>query len=106
MSAQITKATWLNDTEVCQIGQLVEISGLSMEEIMDLIDSGVIAPATPATQPPTFQLQYIVTVKLARRLRDDFTLDRHGLALALTLLRRIEALEARLTLAHAHLVGR
>ena len=112
MNIQFTDSIWLNDTEVCRIEQLAELSGLSIDEIEDLVESGVIAPANdeaqPATmderaQPRSFELQYLVTVKTARRLRDDFQLDRHGVALALTLLHRISELEAELKATQARL---
>lgn len=97
MKPQIGDCVWLHGSDVCQIEHLVEVSGLALEEIEDLIETGVIAPVNPAAQPTCFQLQYVLTVKTARRLRDDFQLDRHGVALALTLLRRIDELEAEVT---------
>ena len=96
MKLQITDCVWLHGSDVCEIEHLAEVSGLAIEEIEDLIDIGVISPVDPGAQPICFQLQYVLTVKTARRLRDDFQLDRHGVALALTLLRRIDELEAEL----------
>jgi chaperone modulatory protein CbpM len=105
MNTQLSDSTWLNDTDVCQIEHLAEVSGLSIEEIEDLIENGVIVPAEPSAPPRFFQLRYVMTVKTARRLRDDFELDRHGVTLALTLLRRIGELEAELNTLQAK-VGR
>jgi chaperone modulatory protein CbpM len=93
MNIQVADSIWLNDNGVCSSEQLAEVSGLSIDEVNDLIDSGVIAPVDPNARPPSFRLHYIVTVNTARRLRDDFELDRHGVALALTLLQRIDELE-------------
>lgn len=101
MTVHTSKAIWLNDTELCGMDHLAEVSGLSVDEIEDLVETGVIVPANPNAQPHYFHLQYIVTVNTARRLRDDFQLDRHGLALALRLLRRIEELETELAATHA-----
>ena len=101
MTMQITDTVWLNDAAVCRIEHLVEVSGLSMEEIEDLIEAGVIAPQQPDIQPLSFELKYVMTVKTARRLRDDFQLDPHGVSLALTLLRRIGELEAQLAATRA-----
>jgi chaperone modulatory protein CbpM len=81
---------------VCQIEQLAESSGLSIDEIEDLIENEIVVPTDPNTRPRTFQLHYIVTARTARRLRDDFQLDRHGIALAMALMRRINDLEAEL----------
>lgn len=102
MNRQLSESIWLNDTDVCQIEYLSEVSGLSIEEIEDLVDSGVIAPAEPA-RPRLFHLQHVLTVKSARRLRDDFQLDHHGVALALVLIRRISELQAELEAMQARL---
>lgn len=96
MNVQITEAIWLDDQGVCQIEQLAELSGLSPEEIADLVEVGVLEPVDRQAQPLSFTLRHIVTVKTAKRLREDFQLDRSGLAVALTLLRRIHALEAEI----------
>lgn len=103
MNRQLSEAIWLNDVEVCQIEYLAEVSGLSIEELDDLVDSGVIDPVGPAEQPRCFRLSHVLTVQRARRLRDDFQLDRQGLALALTLIRRIGELEAELQAARNRL---
>ena len=96
MSLQATEAIWLGEGEVCTIEYLAEMSGLSIEEIEDLALSGVIWPAEVAGQPRRFHLLHVVTVRQARRLRDDFELDSNGVALAMTLLRRIAVLEQAL----------
>jgi chaperone modulatory protein CbpM len=103
MIMQVTELVSLDDTQVCSAEYLAEASGLSLEEIEDLIDSGVIAPVDTRTQPASFRLRYVVTARTARRLRDDFELNRHGIALALTLLRRIEEMESELSAARARL---
>ena len=94
MRIELTHAVWLNQTDLCSIEHLAEVSGLSVEEIEDLVDNGLIAPVDG--QVRAFQLLHVVTVRQARRLRDDFELDRNGLALAMTLVRRIDALEQAL----------
>lgn len=96
MDIHLSESIWLNDTGECSIEHLAEVSGLSLEELYDLVDSSVIEPVDAAARPASFSLQYVVTARTARRLRDDFELDRHGLTLALTLLKRIEVLEAEL----------
>lgn len=98
MNVQLSHAIWLGEAELCTMEHLVEVSGLSLGEVDDLVVSGVIWPADAATQPRRFHLLHVVTVRQARRLRDDFELDSNGLALAMTLLRRIGALEQALSL--------
>lgn len=87
---------WLNDADACSVEYLADVSGLSIDEIDDLIKSGVIMPVDNAAGQGSFWLHYVITAKTARRLRDDFELDRHGVALALILMRRIDELEAEL----------
>jgi len=103
MSTPLSESVWLNDVDVCQVEYLVEVSGLSIEEIEDLIDTDVIKPVDTGTPTRMFQLRYVVTVKTARRLRDDFELDRRGLALALSLLQRIDELQAEIHATKARL---
>ena len=86
---------WLNDQAACSAQHLAEVSGLSVEEIDELIATRVIVPVDEATSPPAFALRWVVTATTARRLRDDFELDRNGVSLALTLMQRIEDLEAQ-----------
>ena len=101
MSMQVTHAVWLNDTAVCSIEHLVEVSGLSRDDIRNLVEDGVMAPADASDPGAGFHLVHVLTARQARRLRDDFELDRNGLALALTLLRRIESLEQALHMAQS-----
>jgi len=101
MSMQVTDAVWLNDTAVCSIEHLVEVSGLSRDDIRNLVEDGVMAPADASDPGAGFHLVHVLTARQARRLRDDFELDRNGLALALTLLRRIESLEQALHMAQS-----
>jgi len=101
MSMQVTHAVWLNDSAVCSIDHLVEVSGLSLDDISNLVEDGVIAPADASDPGAGFHLAHVLTARQARRLRDDFELDRNGLALALTLLRRIESLEQALHMAQS-----
>lgn len=96
MIIQVTDSVWLDDTGICSAEQLAEDSGLSIEEVGDLIDNGIIVPADERAEPKSYRLRHVITARVARRLRDDFELDRHGVALALTLMRRIDELEEEL----------
>ncbi|CAH2810505.1 MAG: hypothetical protein CBARDMAM_6065 [uncultured Caballeronia sp.] len=99
----MSESVWLNDVDVCQVEYLAEVSGLSIEEIEDLIDTGIIEPVNTSAPPRMFQLRYVVTVKTARWLRDDFEIDQRGLALALSLLQRIDELQAEIHATKARL---
>lgn len=103
MSTQFAEPAGQDDGQVCHIEYLAEVSGLSTDEIEDLVSIGLIAPADDAVRPPAFALCCVLTVKTARRLRDDFQLDRHGVALALTLVQQIRELRAELKALQARL---
>ena len=95
----ITKTPWiaLDDATFCSFDELIEISGLSTLELSELVDIGAIVARDDAATP-VFALRYIAIAGTARRLRDDFELDHRGMALAITLLERIEALQRQLAL--------
>jgi chaperone modulatory protein CbpM len=96
MKISVSEYVWLNDRSLCSVEHLAEVSGLSIEDLGDLIEMGLIVPADIDAQPKSFSLHYEVTANLARRLRDDFELDRNGMVLAVRLMQRIEALQEEL----------
>ena len=74
-------------------GQIFQAYGSFTKE---LEDSGAIAPVDPDAATQTFSADYLVLARTACRLRNDFELDTRGLAVALTLLDRVRALETEL----------
>jgi len=115
MEGMTLEAVWLNEGQSCSFLALVEASGLTAEEVQWLMESGALMPlpSPQAEAPPPESLRFsaaaLPVARLARRLRDDFELDRAGLALALRLMQRIDALEqeverlrARLPVRHGH----
>lgn len=103
MKTSAAEWVWMNDHDVCSARNLVEVSGLSDEELDELVDVGVIAPVDNTVLVKYFHLRHVVTANTARRLRDDFDLDLHGMALAMTLVRRIDELREELVAAKARL---
>jgi len=77
------------------IDELITASGLAHDEVHVLLEFGVIQPAV---SHPTlsFHGHTLLLARRAARLRDDFGLNAAGMALALTYLERIEALEHKL----------
>ncbi|MFI4939672.1 MAG: chaperone modulator CbpM [Burkholderiales bacterium] len=106
MKVDVSEWIWLNDQGVCSAQYLAEASGLSSAELDELIENGVIVPVDNQAQPQSFHLRYVATANTARRLRDDFELDLHGVALALTLMRRIDELQEELNAIRAQLALR
>ena len=97
--------TVLDSSATCSVDRLVDVSGLSIEETVLLIDTGVLVPVDPVAESPMFHLHCVAIANTARRLRDDFELDGEGLALVLTLLRRVNEAEAELASLRAHLLA-
>lgn len=96
MRIELTELVWLEEHRALTLAELAELSGLSEVELHELVDSGAIASVDPEAATQTFSADYIVLARSACRLRNDFELDTKGLAVALTLLERVRALEAEL----------
>ncbi len=79
---------------VMSLDELLVASGLTHEEVETLLDFGVIETARPS--PSLLPVQAQLRARTAARLRAHFELNAPGMALALDLLERMEALEARI----------
>ena len=100
------EAAWL--TEECEFSltELAEISGLTEGELREFIEYGAIAPVDPAAAQWSFTGRSLVTVRAACRLRSDFELEAHGVALVVSLLDRIGELQAELARLRAQMPRR
>ncbi|TCT10153.1 chaperone modulator CbpM [Paralcaligenes ureilyticus] len=103
MTTHIAEGVWLNTSDICSFDHLIEVSGLDRGDLSSLIEAGIIEPSNQDPGNYFFYTHCIVIARTARRLRDDFELDSHGLALALKLLDRIDQLETKLADAQARL---
>ncbi len=93
---KIEQAMWLHEEHELLLEELCELSGLSETELRELVDYGVLAPVDSDAQHWAFGADRLVVARSARRLREAFELDPHGVALVLTLLERVHDLEAEL----------
>lgn len=84
----------LDEENLLTLSEMVELSGLEGGLIQELSEAGFLDLAPGLTG--TFRAVSLTVARRAFRLRTDFGLDESGVVLALTLLQRIEALEARL----------
>ncbi|TMH18090.1 MAG: hypothetical protein E6H51_03155 [Betaproteobacteria bacterium] len=96
---------WLHEQHELLLEELCELSGLSEAELRELVDYGVLAPIDSHAQHWTFSADRLIVARSARRLRKDFDLDPHGVALAVALLERVHDLEAELRDLRAKLPG-
>lgn len=76
------------------LDELLVASGLTREEVETLLDFGVIETTRPS--PSLFPVQALLRARTAARLRAHFELNAPGMALAVDLLERMAALEARI----------
>lgn len=100
---KMTTTIWLNSNDLCSFEHVVEVSGIQHSDLLELVDAGVIQPTGKDDGGYVFHTECIVVARRARRLRDDFELDTQGLALAMTLLGRIQRLEDQLDNLYARL---
>jgi chaperone modulatory protein CbpM len=98
MTIERTEVVWLEARVGYSIAEVAEMSGLPTALIDELIACG----ALPCTESPDQSSDRVAadSIALARaagRLREHFELDEQGLAVAVSLLKRVRVLEARLT---------
>lgn len=96
MSTESEQAAWMNEQTRVSLEELAALSGLPDAALRELVEYGVLLPLNPDEVQWTFSAHCVVTVRTAGRLHNDFDLDPNALALTLTLLERIRALETRL----------
>ena len=106
MKLELTEAVWLDERGAVTLIELAECSGLSESELRELVDLGALSPMDPDAHEWSFTAQSITAARTACRLRDDFELDTHGLALVLSLLERVQELESALQRLNARLPRR
>jgi chaperone modulatory protein CbpM len=96
MNSERADILWLDEHHEVSISELAESSGLSDAELRELVDYGALVPTDLSSVQWTFSGECVVAVRSACRLRNDFELDSHALALALKYMTRIRELEAQL----------
>jgi len=90
------KAVLVLEEEEITLADLTRSCRVHAEWVMELVDEGVIEPSARAGTQWRFSATSIVRVEKARRLQNDLGVNLPGVALALQLLDRIDALEARI----------
>ena len=103
MPGEPTESLWLHRCHACSLTEFSELSGLSEAELREWIEAGVLEPADPDAEPWSFSADCVVTVRTAYRLRQDFDLDLQSVALMVTLLNRVHALEEEIRALRARL---
>jgi chaperone modulatory protein CbpM len=84
---------WLDEHRVVSLAELVDLSGLSEAELVELVQHEVIPLRSAPGQAWVFSARVITVARQACRLRDELELDMSGLSVALRLLERVRGLE-------------
>ena len=101
MGSEHSNAFWPDES--MPLRELAELAGLSEDEVRELVDYGALTPTDETTGQWVFSMRSITVARTARRLREDFELEPHGVALLLAYLERIRDLEAELGALRARL---
>ena len=100
MTIERTQVVWLEQRADYSMHEAGELSGLPRTLLERLIDCGAL-PASEAVSTVCLSSEGVVLARAAGRLRQHFELDDEGLAVAVSLLRRVRVLEAELSRARA-----
>ena len=99
MRIEISDAQWLHEHPEVTLGELAELSGLSSDLLIELVDYGALAPIEAQTPAPPIEWRFsadcVLAVRTVSRLRGDFDLDANALSVAFMLIERIQELEGR-----------
>lgn len=105
MRVELTEVQWVNVRQELPLREFVQRSGLAESDLRYLVESGVLAPLDPQAPAWSFSADCLPLARAAGRLRQSFDLEGQGLAVALTLIERVQELEARLRDLEAQLPG-
>ncbi len=97
---------WLDEHRVVSLEELVDLSGLTEGELVELVHQELIPLRSAPGQSWVFSARVITVARQACRLRDELELDMSGLAVALRLLERVRGLEDEIALLRALLPRR
>jgi chaperone modulatory protein CbpM len=103
VTVEYCDALWPDERQAMPLRAVAEVSGLSEDELLQLVDCGALPPFPHATGQRMFSIQAVAVARTARRLRDDFELEPHGVAVLLAYVERIRELEAQLRALQARL---
>ena len=96
MMVEHSELMWLDEQHEVSLDELVELSGLSLQELQLLVESGALVPKNQAAETWHFSSHCIVSMRTLSRLKQDFELEQNALSLMLIFLERIHTLEFKL----------
>lgn len=103
MTIDLREAPAADEPAPVALAELAELSGLSEADLLELVDYGALVPTGGVAGGFVFGIRSVTIARSARRLREAFELEAHGVALMLACLDRIRELEMRLAELQARL---
>jgi chaperone modulatory protein CbpM len=101
MDIEHSELIWLDEKHEVTLDELVEISGMPLEELTVLVESGALIPnnldASINAEAWHFNCQCIDTIRTLSRLKQAFELEQNSLGLMMVFLERIQKLEYKLS---------
>ncbi len=86
----------LDENATLSLAEICEVSGLTPEEMMAVVEEGVLEPLGESPEAWRFTGAHLRRLLTALRLQRELELELPGLALVLDLLEEVQALRARL----------
>jgi chaperone modulatory protein CbpM len=96
MRAEVADALPVEQGFELTLSELAQLSGLEEKDVRELVEHGVFEDVDSNSQVWKFRAQYLVVARKAGRLRHDFELDAHGVAVLLRYVERIDTLQREL----------
>jgi chaperone modulatory protein CbpM len=96
VTGDLCEAHWLDISGRVPLRELAEVSGLSEAEVIELVEYGALTPSDATAAHWVFSVREVAVARTAHRLREEFALEPHAIALLLAYLERIHELEAQL----------
>ena len=97
MKVEYSESILLNEHNEISLTELAELSGISLEELDHLVDSGALTPNNPTDSILHFNSRCVLSIRTLYRLKKDFELEANALSLMLVFLERIRLLEYQLS---------
>jgi len=96
MTSEFAPAAWSGEGARLRLAELADLADLSEAELLELVECGALTPDEGTPGQWVFGITSLTVARTARRLREDFELEPHGVALLLRLMDRIRRLEEEL----------
>jgi chaperone modulatory protein CbpM len=96
MTSARAQADRFDEGDRLRLSELADLADLTEAELVALVDCGALTAVEGPAGERVFGLRALTVARTARRLREDFELEPHGVALLLAFIDRIRVLEAQL----------